>query len=309
LLAYEEYYNELMEGFNKKQAELKADYSARMDEIKVKSAMQSKLSAMLEAGKGEMNLAPANAPALQRSPSEEKAVKSAEALASEYQERSSKVADQMRHSVKLLVDSYDGYMRNVPSSPFLLPVKVSLLIPEKKIRVEASLKSTDSLLDLRQILIERSLAVGNPISELGSDLVFRIRQPFGGGKSDQAAVAASDVESLTAYRDEKLTVAELKVKQASEIIVTGSIKLKSEEALKCFSAVFEKDNAAQKMDYFRCDTCKLNWLCQPCATSCHRDHTCVPFLTQHRPSYGCCYCAKSRRCVLANARSVSKART
>ena len=44
--------------------------------------------------------------------------------------------------------------------------------------------------------------------------------------------------------------------------------------------------------------CQRNWLCSSCASTCHAGHTVVPFLTQHKPSFACCYCKKTKCCQL-----------
>ena len=44
--------------------------------------------------------------------------------------------------------------------------------------------------------------------------------------------------------------------------------------------------------------CQKNWLCSSCAFTCHAGHTVVPFLTQHKPSFACCYCKKTKCCQL-----------
>jgi hypothetical protein len=74
-------------------------------------------------------------------------------------------------------------------------------------------------------------------------------------------------------------------------------KTQSDMPKGCFSTEF-KEGEGQTVDYFRCNTCRINWVCETCATTCHGDHVVVPYIMGHKPSYGCCYCKKKRKCTL-----------
>lgn len=81
------------------------------------------------------------------------------------------------------------------------------------------------------------------------------------------------------------------------LVVDGSVLLASEEVKPCFAREFGQPGKepGERVDYFRCGECKLNWLCAACATHCHRACRDVkPFSLNHLPSWGCCYCNKKR---------------
>jgi len=66
---------------------------------------------------------------------------------------------------------------------------------------------------------------------------------------------------------------------------------------RCFATEpFDPKNEV-RIDYFKCQQCKLNWLCKSCAEHCHVGHAIQPFMSGHKPSYAACYC-KKKRCVL-----------
>lgn len=76
------------------------------------------------------------------------------------------------------------------------------------------------------------------------------------------------------------------------VFLEGEFMLKSDSQL-CFSLEFDKGNP-QSVDYFRCNTCAINWVCSRCATTCHKGHDVVDYIKQHTPTWACCYCAKKK---------------
>lgn len=51
------------------------------------------------------------------------------------------------------------------------------------------------------------------------------------------------------------------------LFLKGDVQLTSDLPKQCFSATWKKGD---KMTYFQCKDCKLNWICTPCAESCHK---------------------------------------
>lgn len=89
------------------------------------------------------------------------------------------------------------------------------------------------------------------------------------------------------------------------LVVEGPILLASEETKPCFAQTYGLPgrDPQERVDYFTCGQCRVNWVCASCATHCHRACEGVrPFAMNHLPSWGCCYCMKRRaktRCKLA----------
>jgi hypothetical protein len=53
------------------------------------------------------------------------------------------------------------------------------------------------------------------------------------------------------------------------------------------------------VDYYRCEKCKVNWLCENCAQVCHKACGEVSvYIKGHKPTYACCYCARKSACCL-----------
>jgi hypothetical protein len=47
-------------------------------------------------------------------------------------------------------------------------------------------------------------------------------------------------------------------------------------------------------DYYRCETCSLNWVCSDCSKCCHEGHQLSVYMLNHSPSWNCCYCYKKK---------------
>ena len=73
------------------------------------------------------------------------------------------------------------------------------------------------------------------------------------------------------------------------IYCRGAVTATSARLGKCICATW---SAGTRDDYYRCDDCKISWICSACAESCHRSagHRCTPFIMAHLPTFACCYC-------------------
>ena len=62
---------------------------------------------------------------------------------------------------------------------------------------------------------------------------------------------------------------ELNIRQGTQIHVLTEFMLNSEAPRPCFTYNFVKDTN-MKCDYYKCKTCNINWVCQPCSIQCHK---------------------------------------
>jgi hypothetical protein len=103
----------------------------------------------------------------------------------------------------------------------------------------------------------------------------------------------------------------------------------------CFTLRFQK-GGNQVENYFVCKDCKITWVrvcfsfliivslppishscmcspspvwcvyaqvCEACAKECHKGHTVVNYMPNHKPTWACCYCPKNRKCQIPNAKT------
>jgi hypothetical protein len=224
-----------------------------------------------------------------------------QALVDQFHQREAEQRARLDKSIALLVDSFDSYMKTFAPSPFLLPVKCTLVVAHKGVRCDASLRATDTLNDVKPILMDKTAMLANPITGFGEPTVFSLKRPFSALERNNIPGGPALDESKEEIADPYATIAELKLQQGTEIIVSGAV-FKSDEPAKCFTAIYDKAKDA-RVDYFRCQTCQYNWVCKACAETCHAGHKVVPFMLDHKPSYACCYCVKRRYCKIENAKS------
>jgi len=195
-------------------------------------------------------------------------------------------------SVRLLCDVYDEYMQNLVPAKEFLPVVISVIVqPKGTLLRNVTVSRTDALEDLRPVIERRLAELGDPISNWGASPVFSLSDPLSGGEEVRV-------------QDEKLPLVQYGAQQGSQLTITGGIVLTSEKPKTCFTATYKKGNTT---NYYTCKDCNINWVCEDCATECHKGHTIVDYLKQHTPTWNCCYCVKRKKCTLPNKSNKSKA--
>ncbi|KAL6053334.1 RING-type domain-containing protein, variant 4 [Balamuthia mandrillaris] len=303
LMAYEDYYTELREKYLKSQTILKDSYAAQMGDA------QSKLERKLRKKK--------------KSASIKRAREKTDATINSLTERCSQELERLQlsfeHSVALLQQSYETYMKEHMPAPRFLPVTVSLVVPHKRVRFDnVVLKPTDALVDVKLLLVERLQQSGNPLTSFSPSARFVLRKPFlvGGaaagereGQSSTSSGGSSSSESGVSHEevpitDEMLPILQYGVEPGSEIVLVGDVLLESDKPKQCFTAVFQKDKG-MVCDYYTCKDCNFNWICQACSEECHKGHSLVPYIKNHVPTWACCYCVKKRCGHLSSSWSIN----
>jgi len=204
-------------------------------------------------------------------------------------------------AVAALLEGYDRLLGEVLPTASFVPVSVALSIPARGIRFpKVTLKPVDHVDDIRRKLCDlMEQQHGDPIVAWGPDAVFRISGPLDSGVGS----ASTTTTTATLMDDPVKALHQYNVAAGSEIALIGTVQLKSELPRECFSAVFSKDKPDQRVDYFTCQDCKINWVCRPCAEQCHKGHKITPYVHNHRPTWACCYCAKTGVCKIVNSRT------
>jgi len=75
--------------------------------------------------------------------------------------------------------------------------------------------------------------------------------------------------------------------------VVGVPRLRSDMPPPCLAQSWTP--ASAPVEYVRCRTCNLSWVCRSCAGRCHAGHDVEVFLRNHTPSFACCYCFLKRK--------------
>jgi len=137
---------------------------------------------------------------------------------------------------------------------------------------------------------------GNPVVEFSKENLIVVRKPY-----SQTLIKIDDDEEIK-ITDDFIPLIQFNLQQGSEVVLLGALKLKADLPKQCFSVFYEKGKD-QKMDYYTCKDCKFNWICKPCAESCHKGHTITEYIMAHQPTWACCYCVKNKKCQIVNQKS------
>ena len=85
----------------------------------------------------------------------------------------------------------------------------------------------------------------------------------------------------------------------------GPVILTSDKPPECMSVDFKKDDNTT-YNYWSCKTCNINWVCEGCKKGCHSEHETLPHVSNHRPTFACCYCMKKKLCKIRNMTNKNK---
>eukprot|EP01126_Amoeba_proteus_P045498 TRINITY_DN5098_c0_g1_i5.p1 TRINITY_DN5098_c0_g1~~TRINITY_DN5098_c0_g1_i5.p1 ORF type:complete len:352 (-),score=74.76 TRINITY_DN5098_c0_g1_i5:93-1148(-) len=182
-------------------------------------------------------------------------------------------------SIKLLLLSYRNFMENAAPVPEFLPVSVELSIPDKKISLSnIILKPTDTIKDLKNLIITKMEKLGDPISNWTRENMFV-------------------VSKTNTILEENVPVIQYGIDPGTLLVLQGKLHCASDAPKLCFKSIYVKD-AGLKMDYFSCKDCGFNWICRSCSEVCHAGHNVGDHIHGQKPTWACCYCVKKGTCKL-----------
>jgi len=218
------------------------------------------------------------------------------------------IQEAFKHSASLLVTSYDEWLESRATAPKFLPIRIDVFIESRaQYLKQIVLKPTHALKDIRSLVEKKFADKNNPILEYASNARWVIRRPLlvtassTAAASSTSATSALDDLEVIAIHDENTPIFQLAnhcIEPGAEIVLKGELKFESDVPKPCFAkSPFEK--GVSTMDYFTCAQCRINWICGPCAQECHieRGHSVTEYLSQHKPTWACCYCSKKRKCI------------
>ncbi|KNC49773.1 uncharacterized protein AMSG_06052 [Thecamonas trahens ATCC 50062] len=195
-------------------------------------------------------------------------------------------------SVSALVDAYSRYLdENVPAVEFV-PVPLSLSVPSRSLVLDGSivLDPMHTVEDVHARAIELLC-------------------------TEEHGITQWEIGSVEYVLDEQVlepgTGVPIRAACGAELVAGASIELRGELASAadvCFSALPFEDGAGVRVTYYSCDECSKAWICESCAKACHAGHTVSLHLCNYEPNYACCYCVRTKCCVLENAKTLKKKR-
>jgi len=124
--------------------------------------------------------------------------------------------------------------------------------------------------DIQRIIMDRFADLNNPIEEWPQNLEIYIKGPLAVRKKEEEKDEwniddAMDPDKVLGKRmkvENMLTTREkLGIENGSTIEIFGEIKCKSDMPKKCMKVDFDKE-AQTPINYFKCKTCNLKWICE-----------------------------------------------
>ena len=191
---------------------------------------------------------------------------------------------QAQQAMKRLLDGYDKHLDRAMPQPALLPCTVKVFVESIPAKWwELQIQPVTCPAQVINQVLERFSKEGDPVAHHeGLSLCVR---------SADGEIAASAMQpNVPIYQQTPDGCLPFGV----SLVLRGRVVLVSQMPKTCFAAAWV---AGTLENYFRCETCGINWICEACSKVCHidRGHAVVPFLQQHKASYACCYCRKKRR--------------
>ncbi len=155
--------------------------------------------------------------------------------------------------IKDLESSLEKYMKGLPESPLVLPVKTKIIIDRKNVNIDhLSFYPADSTDKLYEI-------VKNYFINLGDEIVFNdsafliIRNDL---KVDiNSELNNKECETVMARGSKFLSTG---LTHGDVIQLKGNFSLRSEAPKECLSYKFEEKHLNSIVNYFSCETCRLN---------------------------------------------------
>jgi len=284
LLSYEDYYKDLKAKYEASRAIVRRQLSSVLQERSTKTAKEKK---KVEKGSSKYTLAQVQS----------RHDRKVQALTDDCERELHALEASFKNSVDLLIEQYEVYMEGFMPAREFLPVVVNVVLEgreEPLVVRNVTLARTDSVVELRTKVDRRLAEMGNPVHSWGKDIIFVLRLPFA---SAEDAGGQGGFREEVIIIDEQRPIVQYNAIQGSDVVVRGGIVLESDKPKTCFSVTYTKGAA---MDYYRCNDCKINWVCKECVSGCHEGHSISEYIMGHKPSWNCCYCVKRKKCKIIN---------
>ncbi|KAH9524820.1 hypothetical protein Btru_027954 [Bulinus truncatus] len=208
----------------------------------------------------------------------------------------------LEESENLVTQAFDKYLtENIPSLD-ILPVTVSIFLPDKDVRItDVIVKPTDMLSDLKpKIELTMQDRCDDIISWNDDNGVRLLFGPL--SKSSQYNLSEvlnklPNLEDVHSLQWDTRPIFQFHMKPGSEIVLQGIFKSQSDLPKRCFVNMYD-ESLPQIVDYFSCNKCNVKWICKSCIQCCHTGHSVTPFVMNHKPNWACCYCPKKKLCKI-----------
>jgi len=190
---------------------------------------------------------------------------------------------------EFILKLFDRYLKEVLIGPEQLPIHLIINVPAKGIKIDPLfMKPTDQLKEIR-LAVEKHFRekLSNPIIKWGLDMNYAIYP-----------LLDDEKPTLISMTDETKLLSSLNIFPGTHILLNGTLTCESDVPKPCITLKFKKEEQ-KAYDYYSCETCGMNWICEPCIQQCHKGHAFKEYMKNHVSTWACCYCAK-KGCTLPN---------
>lgn len=165
-------------------------------------------------------------------------------LAADFSEAQSGMQNAFEKGEELLSQRFEGVLSQLDGA-ILTPIVCILSVKGRPWTIHVSLAATDTLMTCTE-------KIRAHIAELGDSIVCESSPPSFHLLSDGLSNSHTVLDGVA-------TVGSLEqLSHGSHIQLRWGFVLKSEDLLKCFAKVFDKTKD-ERVDYFKCQTCSINW--------------------------------------------------
>lgn len=198
------------------------------------------------------------------------------------------------------MNSLKDYLKELPETPLSLSIKTKIIVEgsRKQEIHNVMLSRTDKISKLYGIVSQFYKGLGDPVLSF-EQCIFKVKRNRldldinGQLKEEDSSIAFTNKEDIFMSYD---------IITGEDIYLIGNLLLESDAPKNCISYNFKEPIT---LDYFTCETCNKNWICNECVKACHKNHKILMFKKQHTTTWACCYCFKANLsdCKLKNKMS------
>eukprot|EP01029_Cantina_marsupialis_P028676 TRINITY_DN777867_c0_g1_i1.p1 TRINITY_DN777867_c0_g1~~TRINITY_DN777867_c0_g1_i1.p1 ORF type:complete len:399 (+),score=81.19 TRINITY_DN777867_c0_g1_i1:157-1353(+) len=206
----------------------------------------------------------------------------------------------------------ENHLHKADIIAYVHPIHMQVTIEHTPMRFDVLVQPTDMLSDVLGSIQHVTATLGNKLLS-PDDCVVSVAITGGvhSPKSPAVANAASpiaDDETVLALNRSDVVFDQIPKRVLTNgciLRVTGVIKMAKDEEEECLSLSFNKAEGGA-FNFYQCDTCGVNWICESCSRQCHAGHEVGTHILDFEPSFGICYCPKKKLCKIPNKFSKKK---
>jgi len=225
-------------------------------------------------------------------------------------------ADRQYNEIKSYIfKALNQHMNTVVPQPNMLDIPCHIFLPQKNILLQnVSIKPYNNTETFKEIILEElqrrqhtiqykndslgHIVIITPDKKLMYQDLVNLKGNIASAQDLEAYIGNIKNLGLEYIRLEPgKMITNYKITPYSTLVYIGEYEFKEDQPLECITHNYI---AGQIVNYFSCEDCNSNWICQPCAAYCHKGHALVMHISNKKTTWACCYCVKNNLCKAIN---------